>query len=178
MITKFNAMIAAVLAFGLSGAAVAADGLYFSAGYGAGLQTEEFDFRSDATVLNAALGYDFGAVRVEGEYLRSADTGYSYGENVAVNALNANVVLEYENDTIFTPFVKAGAGYAFVDNGFYGDDAGLLLNVGAGVSVDVTDNLDITAEYRYITSDVDVVGDYGYSDFDQHVVSVGLVFDL
>lgn len=170
-------LLAAVLAVSAPAAVAAdADGLYASGS--AGISLSQDDWRSDGTFLSAAVGYDFGAVRTEAEYVWTGDSGFAPLGNISVNALNANVVLEWENDTIFVPYAKAGVGYAWFDNSVFGDDAGLILNAGAGVRADVTDNLSLQVEYRYLTTDIEVVDFGGNKDFDANVVSVGVTFDL
>ncbi len=104
--------------------------------------------------------------------------------------LLANLWYDFSNDTGFTPYVGAGVGYG--NTNVSGDvpgeisASGLLYQLGAGVKVDVADNIALDLGYRYrVLSDADTTTDIGgpppagvdiITDATNHIVQAGVTF--
>ncbi len=120
-----------------------------------------------------AIGYDFGAARIEGEIRNSTgdvDSANATGDGVAVTA-NAtgeaevqsyffNAYYDFETDTKFTPYVGAGIGKSNVDienltiNGISivnGDEDGTAYQFKLGFSYEIAESADIFVEGSYTT---------------------------
>lgn len=135
--------------------------------------------------VGSLLGYDYGAIRVEADIgyrsfdatdiknLRLGDGAGGYtnagdstvDNNFGVLSVMGNVLYEYENSSVFTPYVGAGLGAAwvFVNEGSgavtiaSGDDVGFAYQGIVGAKVSINDNLSAFADYRYLgTSDIQV----------------------
>lgn len=178
-----SAIAALVVGFGVASTAVAAGdgGTYVKGGLGYGFNDSN-DLLSDSDVIVGAVGYDFGFVRTEADVTWATSSG-ALGE-VSTFVFGGNVALEWENTSMFTPFVTAGVGYAFVnEDDVFGvinrDDDGFVYTLGGGTRVALTGNIDVELGYEYTTGNVDVVGTaFTNADYETHEVTAGLVFDL
>lgn len=145
-------------------------------------------------------GYDSDTSKTLGTGSRELDTfGLDFG--LDVNLLTINASYEFENDSKFTPFVKGGLGMTFYDikgdfyvssNGgntfagflpasfaYEGDGSEFAYFLGAGVSYELSDNTDLTLEYRYVdlgevATDYDTAGDRIQSDLQTSDIQIGL----
>lgn len=153
--------------------------------------------------VGALLGYDYGAFRFEADIgyrsfdaNRLSDIRFNDGAGGSIDGGSAaidntfgvlsvlgNVLYEYENTSIFTPYVGAGLGAAWVfvngDSGSThiasGNDAGFAYQGIVGTKVALDDNLEAFADYRYLgTSDVQV--NELKSSYSLHSVQAGLVY--
>lgn len=178
-----TAVVALGMAFGVASTGIAAGdgGTYVRGSLGYGFNDAN-DALSDSDVVSGAVGYDFGFVRTEADVTWATSSGAT--GDVETFVVGGAVALEWDNDTMFTPFVSAGVGYAFVNEedvfGFVNqDDSGFVYTLGAGTRVGLAGNLDLEVGYEYTTGDVDVVNTgLATADYETHEVTVGLVFDL
>jgi outer membrane autotransporter protein len=140
--------------------------------------------------VGGAVGYDFGKVRIEGElqYQKTDTESVSVSEGITSVSLDAvgdisvtsflvNGYFDIENDTKFTPFLSAGAGYASGEmkynlnvpgSGVFSvstDFDGFAYQLGAGCSYSVSDSTEVELKYRYFVPD---------EDFKSHNVTVGV----
>ncbi len=152
------------------------------------------------------VGYDFYArsetpVRVEIEYaFRSnfkSESNMNYGSTHVKSSLDynmhtlmANAYYDFYNESIFTPYVGAGLGMAFLDGQidmeFNGnqyssemDDTMFAWHVGGGVGVAITENVTADLGYRYLgTSSAygEVGGNEVQTDISAHEFSIGVRF--
>jgi opacity protein-like surface antigen len=110
------------------------------------------DWGDDDSAFTAGggVGYQFN------EYLRSdlrvdwsGDYDIGNGADASLTTVLGNVYFDWANDSIFTPYVGAGAGYgwASVDNGQ--DDDGFAYALMAGASIDMSDSIAVDLGYRY-----------------------------
>lgn len=199
---KFNApIIAAALLVGLPAAAMAQpDGWYMGLGAGINLQEDadisgsgissEADFDTGALGA-AALGYKFGAPRLELEFSyrgNNADTvgGVNGAGNTRAQALMMNLLYDFDLGG-FTPYIGVGLGGAAVKydgiapvgGGSISDSDIVLAYQGiAGVGYQVSEQLGLFADYRYFAT-----RDPGYStstgasvdgEYAAHTMLVGL----
>jgi opacity protein-like surface antigen len=125
-----------------------------------------------AFAVGGGAGYRFNDnlrtdLRVDwaGDY----DTG---GDDLGVTTVLGNIYFDWANDSIFTPYVGAGAGYGWAsfDNG--SDKDGFAYALQAGVGVDLTDNIVLDAGYRF--RDVMISG----SDPMEHQFLLGARFEF
>lgn len=103
--------------------------------------------------------------------------------------LLANLWYDFSNDTGFIPYVGAGVGYGHTEVSGDGPGgitaSGLLYQLGAGVKVDVADNIALDLGYRYrVLSDADTTTDVVVvppdvsitTDATNHIVQAGVTF--
>lgn len=103
--------------------------------------------------------------------------------------LLANLWYDFSNDSGFTPYVGAGVGYGHTEVSGDGPGnitaSGLLYQLGAGVKVDVAQNIALDLGYRYrVLSNADTTTDIfappaGVSvttDAVNHIVQAGVTF--
>lgn len=146
----------------------------------------------DGAIYSLGIGYKFSpdirfearlATR-EGSFTETRDgTGSREGDNYKLDGeiesttLTLEAFYDFHNDTIFTPYIKAGVGVAdnsysarlggrgidgladlgFItldSNGYYSeykddDSTEFTWNIGAGVSVDINERVEVYAEYQY-----------------------------
>lgn len=120
--------------------------------------------------LNLGVGYDFGGVRLEGEYgYKSADvndiSGYSVsGVDASFNSFMVNGYYDIKTNSVATPFLGIGLGLIkgeLDDNGYTFDDTvlgyQLIAGVGFGLSKNVT--LDVSYRLQGAASDFEKYGD-------------------
>ncbi|NWG45801.1 MAG: OmpA family protein [Alphaproteobacteria bacterium] len=147
----------------------------------------------------AALGYDWGHFRLEGEAsYRTYDgdeisgtvvgledplsVSGSLDGDLSVLALMVNGAVDFQLAPWFTPYVGAGAGWAFSDidlNGTGGDDNGFAWQafVGTAVRLDGVGRWHMTADYRYFNVDSIEFSDGGAdieTDHTSHDIMLGL----
>ena len=132
--------------------------------------------------VDGAIGYDFGnGLSVEGQvgYLNAGISGTVYDGNDLVTEGSASITYAMLNAWYgidlggVTPFVGAGLGVASlaVDADFTDfstasiDDTETTwaAQIGAGLSVDVADNIAVTGRYRYMTT-----GEVSLTDASNH----------
>lgn len=103
-----------------------------------------------------------------------------------------NLWYDFANDSGFTPYIGAGLGYGtteFTADGGPGDitASGFLYQLGAGVKVDVADNIALDVGYRYRVlwdADTDIDGLMVPPDADiktdatNHIVQAGVTFSF
>jgi len=137
--------------------------------------------KSDAGIaLGAAVGYNFGTFRFEGELAYQgndfdkkifADTDETYMNRISGDTSSTawliNGYYDFVNKSAFTPFISAGLGMATIDlsitlpaednKRFSGDDTVFAWQVGAGVGYAINEKLTIDLKYRYFrTADVEI----------------------
>jgi opacity protein-like surface antigen len=147
--------------------------------------------------IDGAIGYDFGnGLSIEGQvgYLNAAASGTVYGGQDLDTEGTASVTYAMLNAWYgvdlggVTPFVGAGIGVASlaVDADFIGfstasiDDSETTwaAQVGAGLSINVADNVSLTGRYRYFTTGevslTDVSDDDNVGSASASIIDVGL----
>jgi opacity protein-like surface antigen len=125
-----------------------------------------------AFVLGGGVGYQFN------ENMRAdltADWAGNYdvapGADMSTTTVLGNLYFDWANDSAFTPYVGAGIGYGWVDDA-PGNDSGIAYGLAAGVSMGLTDNIDLDVGYRF--RDIMISG----SDPMEHQVSAGIRFNF
>lgn len=154
--------IAALATLALAGTASAADlsNTYVAGSVGA--LTQELTAKDvDTNVASIAAGKKFGAVRVEGEYVRLTDIET---RDISADLFNVNVAYDLKSYYGVTPFVGVGAGYGNVGRA-KGDEDSLVLNYTVGASYALTEKLGLVAQYRvFNAADIDVAQAHGGFD--------------
>jgi opacity protein-like surface antigen len=125
-----------------------------------------------AFVLGGGVGYQFN------ENMRAdltADWAGNYdvapGADMSTTTVLGNLYFDWANDSAFTPYVGAGIGYGWVDDA-PGNDSGIAYGLAAGVSMGLTDSIDLDVGYRF--RDIMISG----SDPMEHQVSAGIRFNF
>ena len=122
-----------------------------------------------ALALGAGVGYRFNDnLRTDLRLDWAGDYEVGPDADLSVTTVLGNLYFDMANDTMFTPYLGAGAGYGWT--GGEDDDDGMAFALMAGVGVGVTDN--ITADLGYRFRDVMVSG----SDPQEHQVLGGVRF--
>jgi opacity protein-like surface antigen len=137
----------------------------------------EMSFKKPGLDLDLILGYDFGALRLEGEAgfkrasldeigLRAAPGGAlttaDANGHVGVTSAMANLLLDFGNDEGLSLYAGPGIGWARVKMSniqpagsnfdIEGSDSGLALQGIAGVRFAITPQLDVGLKYRFFRS--------------------------
>jgi opacity protein-like surface antigen len=164
--------IAALATLALAGTASAADlsNTYVTGSVGA--HTQELSAKDiDFNVGSIAAGKKFGAVRVEGEYVRLTDIETN---DIDADLFNVNVAYDLKSYYGVTPFVGVGAGYGKVGK-TRGDQDGLVLNYTVGASYPLTAKLGVVAQFRaFNAADIDVAQAHGgFDNLNAKVFTVG-----
>jgi opacity protein-like surface antigen len=125
-----------------------------------------------AFVLGGGVGYQFN------ENMRAdltADWAGNYdvapGADMSTTTVLGNLYFDWANDSAFSPYVGAGIGSGWVDDA-PGNDSGIAYGLAAGVSMGLTDNIDLDVGYRF--RDIMISG----SDPMEHQVSAGIRFNF
>lgn len=207
IIRNFVAALAGVALVAMLGSAAYAEspakhkGLYVWGGLGmdwaedsnvSGADSGKIDFEGDWAGA-FSVGYGFGnGLRLEGEmsHRRSDVTNFS-GTGLAgeakVTGFMANLLYDFDVSPRFIPYIGVGAGLAVVRfkdvspiaaSNIDDEDNVFAWQGLAGVAVPLTDQLDLTADYRYFdTNDVNLQTDAGgniNSGYTSHSVMLGL----
>jgi len=171
--------------FSIATTAHSAEGLYIGGNIGAGVPVDSdmtdttlpgvlLTFESDTGVaLGVALGYDFGNnFRTEIEYayqqndlnsvtLSGVGTVPITSGNSSSHSGLLNAYYDFNNDSAFTPFITAGAGFSTIDisdiviggvTTAAVSDTVFAYQVGAGVSLSASDTVSIDLTYRYFAT--------------------------
>ena len=149
-------------------------GWYGQIGAGASINGEvDLD---NGWLATAAIGRDNGKVRFEIEALYSdndvadvvltdgTDTLTVDGVSVSQAAVFANILIDFDNASNWTPYVGAGLGYGatrFTTDEDDEVDSGLAWQVKAGASYQTASNVTWDVGYRYVN-----MADFEFSDFD------------
>jgi len=191
-------LLGTAVALMLPTAAIAAEGFYVGGAAGANW-TRDADYRA-VGVPTAEIDYDMGWVgSLSAGYatamgLRAElETAYRWGNEIDTAgvsgkarslAIMSNLLYDINTGTAFTPYVGIGAGLARVRSsitgaGFAASDADWVFAYQgiAGVAYNLTNNLALTADYRYFgTRDPEFDGVRG--DYNNHSVLVGLRYSF
>ncbi len=104
----------------------------------------------NAFTAGGGIGYQFN------DYLRSDlrvdwSGDYEVGQdaNASLTTVLGNLYFDWKNDSAFTPYVGAGAGWGWVDADDGLSDNGFTYALMAGVSVDMSDSIALDLGYRY-----------------------------
>ena len=103
----------------------------------------------------------------------------------------ANVWVDINNDTAFTPYAGGGAGVGWADGnakfsgGGYGNgEAGFAFQLGVGLKYDLTENIGLDLGYRYKSilgvdfQDLGSTNVYKSGDVSSHDVQLGLTYSF
>lgn len=135
--------------------------------------------------LGAALGYNFGNTRLEGEvaYQKAAEDkisalGVTLDSTADISALSflVNGYYDFTNSSAFTPYLNAGLGFAkikWTDDEYSVDDTVFAYQVGAGVGYTLSKNVTLDAKYRYYAT-ADTKFDAETRDFASHNLLFGV----
>ena len=103
-----------------------------------------------AFTAGGGVGYQFN------DYLRSDvrvdwSGDYDIGDdaNASLTTVLGNVYFDWKNDSIFTPYIGAGAGYGWIDADHGMGDDGFAYALMAGASVDLSESIAVDLGYRY-----------------------------
>jgi opacity protein-like surface antigen len=133
-------------------------GTYISAAIGVGipgsLDTEdEGDLDLDNNlVLNGAIGYNFGSVRLEGAVgYQNHDLSNIDDEDIALLTIMANAYYDFDAGSGIKPYIMGGAGIANVDTSWDDQDEIVFAwQIGAGLGFEVAYNTTVDVGYRYL----------------------------
>lgn len=122
--------------------------------------------------LSGGVGYQFNDnMRADITADWAGDYNVAPGADMSTTTVLGNLYFDWANDTAFTPYVGAGLGYGWVDDA-PDNDSGLAYGLAAGVSMGLTDNIDLDVGYKF--RDIMISG----SDPQEHVVSAGVRFNF
>ena len=141
--------------------------------------------------LGAALGYDFGRGRIEGEiaYRSNEIDKFTYqGVSVAADgdysalSFMVNGYLDFKNQSVVTPFITAGIGVANVEaddvsvQGYSvgsADDTVFAYQLGAGLGIALNKQLTLDVSYKFFAT-TDPEFDGADAEYNSHNINVGL----
>jgi opacity protein-like surface antigen len=123
-------------------------------------------------VAGGGVGYRYNDnMRADVTVDWSGEYDVAPGADLSTTTVLGNLYFDWANDSAFTPYVGAGLGYGWADSTL-GDDSGLAMGLAAGVSIGLTDNVDIDAGYRF--RDIMISG----PDTQEHQAVVGVRFSF
>jgi opacity protein-like surface antigen len=123
--------------------------------------------------LSGGVGYQFNEnFRADVTADWAGDYNVAPGADMSTTTVLGNLYFDWANDSAFTPYVGAGIGYGWVDETPSGNDSGIAYGLAAGVSMGLTDNIDLDVGYKF--RDIMISGD----DPQEHVVSAGVRFNF
>ncbi len=143
----------------------------------------------DGFGLGAAVGYDFGWPRIEGEVSYQRSSAKGRGGHFGVLAAMLNAYLDIETGTRITPYVGGGVGVARL----HADDIGNVTSLTdsnyeiawqaiGGVKFAVTDALALFVDYRFFDTGLARFTDAGAprlkTDATSHNVFAGLSYNF
>ena len=125
-----------------------------------------------ALLLGGGVGYQFNEnMRADLTVDWAGNYDVAPGADMSTTTVLGNLYFDWANDSAFTPYVGAGIGYGWVDDA-PGNDSGIAYGLAAGVSMGLTDNIDLDVGYRF--RDIMISG----SDPMEHQVSAGIRFNF
>lgn len=125
--------------------AVAASGLYLRADAGWSFLEWAGGADDNNYVLGGGIGYKMENFRADVTLDRTGDYTIAPLSTINSTTLMANGYLDWDNDSVFTPYVGVGVGYNWVDN----SKNGVALGFNTGMAVDLTQNLALDVGYRF-----------------------------
>lgn len=152
----------------------------------------------------SVASYATDASRTLGTETRALDN-FGIDASLDVDLLTLNVSYEFKNTSQFTPFIKGGVGSSFYDasgdlfvGSFGGSDFGGFLPrtfeyegdgsefayfIGAGVAMEISNQVTLTLEYRYsdlgeVATSYDENGDRLQTNLDTNDIQLGLRFSF
>lgn len=105
-----------------------------------------FSLANDNPAIGASLGYKMNQFRLEGQYVYQGDSHWS------LNRFGLNGYYDFDNKSIFSPYVGLGVHEAFYNYKHYYKDNGPLLTGTVGVRAYATNNLALDLGYQGIIS--------------------------
>lgn len=151
-------------------------GLYLAGQAGGSFPTDDLD---DGGSYAVSLGWQFHPMvraELEGAF-RNNDVEGVAGADADTWTWMANAYWDMKNDSMITPYLGAGLGYAHQNleaAGFDESEGAFVWQAIAGAAFELTPNWAITADYRYVdTTDFDF-GAVGEEDYSAHEVRGGL----
>lgn len=165
----------------------AAVGLAFTPNFRTELEFSQANYKTDESLQS-------------GSGARAPDT-FATDANFKVRALMVNAIYDFQTDTGFSPYIRAGVGKSFYDMdgglfvsssggntfggflpatfGYEGSGSDFAFQIGLGTSFALLDNADLTVEYRYsdlgsVATGYDVNGDRLQTDLKSHELLLGV----
>ena len=104
----------------------------------------------NALAVGGGAGYRFNDnLRTDLRLDWAGDYEVAPDADLSVTTVLGNLYFDMANDTMFTPYLGAGAGYGWTSNDGGGDDDGVAFALMAGVGIDMTDNITLDLGYRF-----------------------------
>jgi len=128
---------------------------------------------------------EFSYIEAKVESIAATDISDEFDPVSRGYNLLANLWYDFDTKNGFTPYVGGGVGYGY--NEISDSDItfdGFLYQLGAGVKVDVADQLELDVGYRYrvlTDADTELEGNPGYdvkTDAVNHIVQAGLTYSF
>jgi opacity protein-like surface antigen len=120
-------------------------GLYFRGDVGYSMLEWNGGDDDHGWVIGGGIGYRItDYFRTDMTLDWSGDYNVGTGNDLSATTVMGNAYFDLANDTAFTPYFGAGAGYSWVDN----NANGVTLGLAAGVAVDLSDNIALDVGYR------------------------------
>ena len=146
------------------------------------INDDQFGYRFAAGVMVPLCGGLAESVRAEVEYGLLNKTHNVVARNTVQSQLQtafANFYYDLDTGTSVTPYVGVGVGYARIaenTNGAESNEDNFAYNVGAGVSVNLTYNMDVEVGYRFTDYGKikDRTPEYSKRNYDSQEVLLGL----
>ena len=146
------------------------------------INDDQFGYRFAAGVMVPLCGGLAESVRAEFEYgllNKTHNVVYSNTVQSQLQTAFANFYYDLDTGTSVTPYVGVGLGYARIEeanNGVKSHEDNFAYNVGAGVSINLTYNMDVEVGYRF--TDYGKIKDrnpsYDKRSYDSQEVLLGL----
>ncbi|MBN1928097.1 MAG: porin family protein [Chlorobiaceae bacterium] len=157
------------------------EGAYISGAVGIGFPSAEMngtDYDLDSgLVLNGALGYNFGSVRVEAAVGYQKHDFSDFDADGSMLTVMGNAYYDFDAGSGVKPYIMGGLGMASVDSSLTDSEDVFAWQVGAGIGFEVAECTTLDLGYRYLKpNDVDYFG--SDVEIESHNVTLGLRYQF
>ena len=138
----------------------------------------DFDLKS-GLVLNGAIGYNFGSVRLEGAVGYQKHDFKDSEDDLSLLTAMVNGYYDFDTDSSVRPYIMGGLGMARVDMSWTSQNEDVFAwQVGAGLGLKVADSTTLDLGYRYLKPNEFDTHGLGDGKLECHNIMLGLRYQF